>query len=117
VLQYLPQVPYVFSNCGIWDVEKADAQVTQNVHTTVPVLLVSGSLDAITPPSSAELVARNMPNSHQITFPGAGHGVAVQSPECFTTVMNGFLGTPQAFDQSCVSAITVAPFGTSPGNP
>ena len=112
VLQFLPQVPFVFSNCGVWDVAKADAHATANVHTSLPVLLVSGSLDAITPPTSAELVAQNMPNAHQLTFPGMGHGVAVQSPECFTTVMNGFLNSPQAFDQACVSAITVAPFVT-----
>ena len=81
------------------------------MHTSLPVLLVSGSLDAITPPTSAELVAQNMPNAHQLTFPGTGHGVAVQSLSA-STVMNGFLNSPQAFDQACVSAITVAPFVT-----
>lgn len=106
-----------FSTCSRTVVSGTSRRPTRalvNVQSSVPIPLVSGSsLDAITPPTSAELVAKNLPNAHLVTFPGVCHGVSVESPECFTSMMLAFLDSPQTFDQGCVSAVTTAPFVTS----
>jgi pimeloyl-ACP methyl ester carboxylesterase len=111
VLSLLPQTPYVFSDCEKWDVKPAGRRVTAPTHSDVPVLLVSGALDPITPPSWAATAARTLPNSRQLVFPGAGHGVFHWSPECFVTIMGNFLNQPQGFDDRCLREVrTAAPF-------
>lgn len=44
----------------------------------VPVLLLSGGVDPVTPPRHAELVAKAMPNSLHLVGPHLGHGVSGQ---------------------------------------
>ncbi|MEM9555153.1 MAG: alpha/beta fold hydrolase [Acidobacteriota bacterium] len=43
------------------------------VQSDVPVLLISGSLDARTPAGNAEQVARTLSRSHHVVVEGAGH--------------------------------------------
>ena len=93
VLSLLPQTPYVFTDCAAWDVPSAGPGSTTPARSDVAVLLVSGALDGITPPSFAETAASSLPNSQQLVFPGAGHAVFSTSPECFVTVMANFLNS------------------------
>lgn len=44
-----------------------------DVKSSVPTLLVSGSLDGRTPAANAAEVARGLPNSHQLLVEGASH--------------------------------------------
>lgn len=113
VLSLLPQTPYVFSDCAVWNVSSAGQGLTAATRSDVPVLLVSGALDGITPPGFAETAASSLPNSRQLVFPGAGHAVFSTSPECFVTVMANFLDRPARFDSSCVGAEEVPPFATA----
>lgn len=113
VLSLLPQTPYVFSDCAVWNVPSAGQGLTAATRSDVPVLLVSGALDGITPPGFAETAASSLPNSRQLVFPGAGHAVFSTSPECFVTVMANFLDRPARFDSSCVGAEEVPPFATA----
>jgi pimeloyl-ACP methyl ester carboxylesterase len=113
VLSLLPQTPYVFTDCAAWNVPSAGPGPTAPARSDVPVLLVSGALDGITPPSFAETAASTLPNSRQLVFPGAGHAVFSTSPQCFVTVMANFLDRPATFDSSCLGAETVPPFATT----
>ena len=113
VLSLLPQTPYVFSDCLAWDVGPAPPGLNAPVRSDVPVLLVSGALDAVTPPMFAEIAANALPNSRQLVFPGAGHAVAVTSVDCFATVMTDFLDQPADFDTGCLAAEKVPMFVTS----
>lgn len=113
VLSLLPQATYMFSDCVEWNVPKADDRVHEPARTDIPVLLLAGSLDAITPPSWADLAASTLPNARVVRIPGAGHGVMIWSPECAVTVMHNFLNQPTGFDDSCVAGLTVPPFTTT----
>jgi len=44
------------------------------VRSDVPVLFISGTLDANTPASNAEEVQQGFPKSMHLTIEGAGHG-------------------------------------------
>ena len=53
------------------------------IHSDVPVLFVSGTLDGRTPPSNAQEVLSGFPNGVHVLIEGSGHGhdLFVGSPE------------------------------------
>jgi pimeloyl-ACP methyl ester carboxylesterase len=95
----------VFDDCAKWNVPTADPAVREQTHSDIPVLMLEGSLDAVTPVTFAEAAASGLSNSRTLVFPGAGHGVMSWSPKCAVTVMNNFLNEPQGFDDSCVNSV------------
>jgi pimeloyl-ACP methyl ester carboxylesterase len=113
VLSMLPQTPYVFSDCAAWNVPSAPPGLSNPTRSDVPVLLVVGAFDGITPPSFAEIAGRSLPNSRRLVFPDAGHAVFATSPVCFLTVMTSFLDQPADVNSSCVAAEQVRPFVAS----
>jgi pimeloyl-ACP methyl ester carboxylesterase len=74
----------------------------------VPVLLISGNLDPVTPPNWGDEVAGNMPNSLHLVSPGA-HVVGNQ---CLRSIQKQFLetGTVEGLDTSCVETLKPEPF-------
>ena len=113
VLSLLPQTPYVFSDCAAWNVLPAKRNLSIPARRDIPVLLVSGAFDGITPPSFAEIAASTLPNSRQLVFPGAGHAVFSSSPGCFAKIMGNFLDRPSGFDRSCLEDEQIPPFATT----
>lgn len=109
-LDLVPQLRQVFEDCAAWDVGSVDARVHQPVHSDIPALIVTGALDAITPPHWADEVAAGLTGSHTLRFPGAGHDVMIWSTECGIAVMNSFLNDPGDYDDTCLATVTVPPF-------
>lgn len=100
--------------CAVWPVDSLPDSAFQPVTSDVPVLLLSGDFDPITPPSGAELVAQYLTHHYAYTFPGVGHSVFSNSA-CARSVMEQFLTEPtQEPDASCIDDLTVT-FATSLG--
>ncbi len=57
----------------------------------VPVMVVVGDQDALTPPTEAEAMARTIPNAWLVRIPGAGHLANLEAPEAFNRALTGFL--------------------------
>lgn len=113
VLAQVPQLPFQYPVCGIWNVP--DRAKTQRVATvsSVPALLVSGTFDVKTGASWAKGVAHNLSRSTAIRVPGIGHWVVPQSP-CAQRVLASFLARPTAPDTSCVDDLEPEPFTITP---
>jgi pimeloyl-ACP methyl ester carboxylesterase len=112
VLAAPPQVPRIFPDCGIWNTGRANPAAGQPTSSDVPVLLLGGTLDGITPPGWAETAAASLTNSKVLLFPGAGHDV-IQWNNCAVPVMLSFLDDPIGdYDTSCVEQLAVPPFAT-----
>jgi len=62
--------------CDVWPRGTMPADFTEPVQSDIPVLLLSGALDPVTPPANAALVAKTLPNSRQIVAAGFGHIVS-----------------------------------------
>lgn len=60
---------------------------------TVPVLIVVGDHDAITPPAISEEMNRAIPNSHLERLSGAGHLSSLERPAAFNGAVADFLAT------------------------
>lgn len=105
-LQFLPQVPWFFDDCAIWDVGDAGAEARAPVESNIPTLVMAGTFDAVTAPTWGEALT-GLSDSQSVAFPGLGHHVATQSP-CAMEVIDSFLADPDAaVDDSCIDAMTL----------
>jgi pimeloyl-ACP methyl ester carboxylesterase len=110
VLALPPQAPRIVDDCGVWDVGAAAASVHDMPISDVPALLMSGSFDAVTPPSWAGLAAEGLPRSRLLVFPGLGHDVIAAS-DCGRTIMADFLEQPEGgYDTGCLDRTVIPPF-------
>lgn len=90
-------------NCPDWPVPAAAAIANQPVASDVPVLLLSGEYDPVTPSAWAAAALTHLPRGHHVVFKGLGHDV-VDSSYCGSAVVADFLANPLAEPKSdCLS--------------
>ncbi|MER5761935.1 alpha/beta hydrolase [Streptomyces sp. NPDC002082] len=113
VLAKVPQVPFQYPACGIWNVP--DRTKVQRVPTvsSVPALVISGTFDVKTGASWAKDATRNLSRSTAVLVPGIGHWVVPQSP-CAQSVLASFLAHPTTPDTACVDGLEPEPFTIVP---
>jgi len=101
------------SACQLWPRGKISSDFHEPVKCSAPTLLISGSLDPVTPPSRGALVAKHLPNSRHVVIAKAAHGAGRGTP-CMKDMIRQFLdqGSAKGLDTSCVSAIKRPPFLT-----
>ena len=58
---------------------------------TVPTLVVVGSVDVVTPPEEAAILAQLVPGSRLVEIDGAGHLANQEAPDPFNEVVADFL--------------------------
>lgn len=93
--------PEFLDICALWDVTVLDSYVDVPVNSDVPVLLMSGDFDPITPPSYADAAAETLPNSYNLVFPLGGHGAFFET--CGMQIALEFLNNPSAQpDTTCI---------------
>jgi pimeloyl-ACP methyl ester carboxylesterase len=96
-----------YDSCAIWGVEPAAAFENDPVQSDLPVLVLAGQFDPITPTLFAEAAAEALTNVQVVTVPGAGHSV-IDAGDCPASLTVAFFDNPAApVDTSCVSALTV----------
>jgi pimeloyl-ACP methyl ester carboxylesterase len=72
------------------------------VQTSLPTLIIEGSMDPITPPPNAKAILPGFENGTYVEFPYAGHGPS-RSVECAGDMLNAFYDNPEDDpDLSCV---------------
>ncbi len=69
----------------------------------LPVLLISGGMDPVTPPAYGAEVARGFPNSRHIVAPGYGHIVSVHA--CTPRLIAAFVDEAgfRKLPESCIA--------------
>lgn len=113
----------------LWPVYPHDEYVRHYATSTVPMLMMNGTLDAQTTIERAQLVVEHYNAPHQtfITIPNANHGVMWQSPmigsqgefetQCGFAIMTSFLADPKAPpDTSCLGQLAPFVFADTIGN-
>ena len=100
--------------CEIWPHKRVDAAFKAPVESDLPVLLLSGEVDPVTPPANAEEVASHLSNSLQIVAPGQGHNVIIRG--CIPRLFSDFIdtGSIQGIDTGCVNNLKPMPFSSVP---
>ncbi len=83
----------IFGLCSEWPVEESDPSVKEPLVSDLPILILAGEFDPVTPPEYGQLVAEHLENAYFFEFPGIGHSVAV-SDECARQITSDFLDDP-----------------------
>lgn len=95
--------------CALWPAGTLPPDFAEPVESEVPVLLVSSTIDPITPPRWAELAARGLSNSRHLLAPNVGHS---PSTECVMGIVHAFLAaaTHEGLDVACIAEARRPPF-------
>lgn len=97
--------------CKVWPRGEIPADLHTPLHSDVPVLLIAGERDPVTPPEFAERAARDLTNSRIVVVPRGSHGGA---GECTDQMIRQFLDTAsvQGLDTSCLQKLPPTQFAT-----
>ena len=97
--------------CKEWPHDDVPAKVREPIASDVPVLMLSGELDPVTPPGLATPLLRWLPNGRQIIMRNATH----TTYECTEKLALDFIerGSTKDLDASCVDGIKRLPFLTT----
>jgi pimeloyl-ACP methyl ester carboxylesterase len=99
----------------LWPRGKIPEGFLEPVKSKVPVLIISGNLDPVTPPEWAEQVAAHLPNSRHIVLAHGAHlPDGLSHIENLDKLMMDFLDTGDArsLDTSGLAAMLPPPFAT-----
>ncbi len=101
------------AQCREWTTGDVPDDFHEPVTTDLPVLLLSGERDPVTPPEYAARVAEGFPNSVNLVAGGQAHSVLRNV--CLQDVTTAFIeaGSVDALDTSCVDDIDGSPFFTT----
>jgi pimeloyl-ACP methyl ester carboxylesterase len=103
--------------CTAWPQAEISSDFHRPVSSDVPVLLLSGEADPITPPVYADLVAQTLPNSLHLVLRGMGHGNIMRG--CIPRIAADFIekASVEGLDTACMDKITPPPFFISVTGP
>ena len=97
--------------CRFWPKSDLPESYGEPVQGDTPVLLLSGTLDPVTPPKWGAEAARHLSKSTHVVAPGS-HGL---NGPCIDRIMRAFLEDPdRPVDTSCVETLQPGPFRIPP---
>jgi pimeloyl-ACP methyl ester carboxylesterase len=96
--------------CAEWPKGRVSSEFRAPIQSDVPVLILSGEADPITPPHHAEELAESLSNEIHLVFAGMGHGNL--SSKCSMDIFRDFIENPVLadLDTTCVKEIQPPPF-------
>ncbi len=78
--------------CALWPRAELEPDYQQPVKSDVPVLILTGEWDPVTPPSNGERVAKTLPNSLHVIVPSGAHGLdGLEGMDCIDNMIVEFL--------------------------
>lgn len=104
------------ATCDSWPKGPVDEDFFQPFKSKVPVLVLSGKTDPITPPANGEIATNMLGNAKHIVVPAHGHGVVARG--CVSKLVSNFIyeASLDEIDASCVERERAMPiFSTLTG--
>ena len=101
--------------CKEWRRGDIPADFHQPVTSDVPVLMISGPFDPVTPPRFAEQVGAHLSHVTHVVVPEGHHGSGgLSHGECIAGIQTAFLerGSGDGLDTACVGQMARPPFVT-----
>ena len=103
-------------SCRDWPRGVLPTDFGQEVASDVPVLVITGEYDPVTPPSHARSAASRLKRSRVVIVPHGGHSAAgLTNTACIQQLMAEFLETadPNGLDTGCLAGIQRPAFDVS----
>jgi pimeloyl-ACP methyl ester carboxylesterase len=101
--------------CELWPRATIERDYLQPTRSDVPVLILTGEWDPVTPPLYGEATAKELKNSLHIVVPHGAHGLGgLEGMDCIDNIINKFIesGTTKDIDTSCAKNIRRKGFAT-----
>lgn len=104
------QIEMLLEICRHWPRGVIDPDFREPLDTDVPVLLLSGEYDPVTPPAWGDIATAQFDNARHLIGPGQGHGLAPQG--CLPRVIAEFVEAASVADLAaeCVARLGPMPF-------
>jgi pimeloyl-ACP methyl ester carboxylesterase len=104
------QLEAIRTMCSVWPQGPMDEDLLTPLATDIPVLLLSGEADPITPPRYAELAAVDLDRAWLLTGTNQGHGLGIVG--CMPRVINDFVEAQELADGAadCLGDAFAMPF-------
>ena len=98
------------ATCEVWPKGVIDSDFHAPLVSEIPVLLMSGQNDPVTPAQFGEQALKGFRRGKHIVFPGQGHGQI--NSLCGVSLMDRFIqsGSAENLNADCVSRVLPAPF-------
>ena len=99
--------------CALWPRAEVEKDYAAPTRSDVPVLILTGELDPVTPPANGDAAARTLPNSLHVVVPHGAHGLGgLEGIDCIDHLIVEFVerGTTKGLDTACVKSIRRKPF-------
>ena len=96
--------------CSVWPAGPIDEGFKEPLDTDLPVLLLSGDADPITPPSWGNLAMVGLGNARHLIGEDQGHGQLAIG--CMPEIVADFVESadPQSLETECMERSFVMPF-------
>ena len=95
--------------CNIWPRAPVEASLHQPVRSEVPVLMINGAADPVTPSANMTEAARGLTNATSILVPHGAHSLGgLVGLACVDRLIHDFVdrSSGAGLDRSCVAGIT-----------
>ena len=99
--------------CANWGRGNIPDDFLQPVRSEVPVLILSGEWDPVTPVSMAKEISRFLPNSQLVILPQMSHGFdGLSNKECFDRMAIEFMKTSgkTKLNTDCITKMQPPPY-------
>jgi pimeloyl-ACP methyl ester carboxylesterase len=97
--------------CAAWRVSSAGVQANNPVESDVPVLVLAGEFDPVTPPAWGRRLLRTLTNARFVQVAGQSHGAMFN--RCGGQMTIAFLRDPRApLNGDCIAKMAGIAFGT-----
>jgi pimeloyl-ACP methyl ester carboxylesterase len=94
--------------CTLWPRAEIERDYPQPVKSDVPVLILSGEWDPVTPPANGDRVVKTLTNGVHIVVPHGAHGFdGLDGMDCIDGLIVEFIqrGTTKGLDTACVKNV------------
>ena len=94
--------------CALWPRADIAKDYADPVRSDVPVLILTGEWDPVTPPSNGDATAKTLKNSLHIVVPHGAHGLGgLENIDCVLGIATEFIerGTTSGIDTACVKTV------------
>lgn len=97
------------AQCKVWPTGQRPKNFHEPFKSSLPVLLLSGELDPVTPPRYGEQVVKHLPNGRHLVLRGQGHGALRIG--CTPKLLGQFIETADAkqLDARCLDSLGYVP--------
>jgi len=96
--------------CALWPTGEVSAAYGDPIASDTPVLLLSGQLDPVTPPTWADEALEHLSHGRHIIAPNTGHGASLVG--CVPELIAEFYddADPAALDATCLDSLSLPSF-------